>query len=197
VDFESLGVSLMTISAHKMGGPVGVGALLKKPHVALTPLLHGGGHEQGLRAGTENVPLIVGFGKMCALAKEQQVARQTHFKQRQMHLEAQLARLEGVRILAKDSARLPNTTLIAVEKIDGEMLIMALDKKGISAASGSACGSLSAGGSHVIQAMRVPEPWASNTVRISVGWNTTEEECDAFIHALQDVMAESKQMSWR
>lgn len=196
IDFKASGASLMTVSAHKMGGPIGVGALLKKAEVALTPLLHGGAHEQGLRAGTENVPLIVGFGRICALALEQQAARHLHFKQRQARLEMQLAPLRGVQILAKDALRLPNTTLVAVEKIDGEMLLMALDKKGISVSSGSACGHLAAGGSHVLQAMRVPEPWASNTIRISVGWNTTDQECDAFIHALQDVMAESKQMSW-
>ncbi len=196
LNFQALGVSLMTLSAHKMGGPIGVGALLKKPQVALKPLLDGGAHEQGLRAGTENVPLIVGFGKMCVLAAEQREARLAHFKSKQQHLETQLATVAGVKILAQDAPRLPNTTLLAVEHIDGEMLIMALDKKGISAASGSACGNLAAGGSHVIQAMQVPEPWASNTVRISVGWNTTNEDCDAFIHALKDVMAESKQMSW-
>lgn len=196
LNFQVLGVDLMTLSAHKMGGPIGVGALLKKPQVALKSLLDGGAHEQGLRAGTENVPLIVGFGKMCELAKEQRESRLAAFKSKQHRLETQLNTLAGVKILAQDAPRLPNTTLLAVEHIDGEMLIMALDKKGISTASGSACGNLAAGGSHVIQAMQVPEPWASNTIRISVGWNTTNEECDAFIHALQEVMAESKQLSW-
>lgn len=187
VDFNALNVDLMTLTAHKIYGPQGVGALIWNRAVALEPLIHGGGHEQGLRSGTENLAGIVGFGKACELAKVELNERNEKLKQLQKLLEQGLNALYGVVIFGQKAARVSNTTLFAMPGFEGEMLAMLLDKKGFAVSSGSACSSGTGQPSHVLQAMHVPDALAQCAVRVSLGKENTREEVQALLQVLSDI----------
>lgn len=187
LDFRALnaaGVHAMTLSAHKIGGPKGAGALVTDKRVELRAQISGGGHERGLRSGTENVPAIVGFGLAAELVGQRRVesiARMQHLRDR---LEAGLS-CAGARIFAVDAPRLPNTTYFAFQDLDGETLVGKLDRAGYAVASGAACSSANPEPSHVLQAMGVAPEIARGAVRVSLGQDTTEQQIDQFIHALQ------------
>lgn len=186
-DFGSSGADLMSLSAHKLYGPKGVGALLVKSHVGLATQLHGGGQERGLRGGTENLAAIVGFGAACALAAaevESRIARWTELKAR---LEAGLRRLPGITIFGDGAARLANTVQFGVEGWEGEALLMALDRKGIAVSSGSACASGTGEPSHVLLAMGWPRDIAFSAIRVSLGLASTEAEIDRFLVVLGEL----------
>ncbi len=187
VDFASLGVQMMSLSSHKIYGPKGVGALIVDRSLALEPLHHGGGQEQGLRGGTENVAGIVGFGKAAELARLELETRAAHVRVLREQLEAGLAELlpEAV-VFGQVSQRLPNTVFIGIPGIDGEALVMALDRKKIAIASGSACSTGKP--SHVLLAMGVEEALARSAVRISLGKDNTAEEVSQFLTALAEVV---------
>ena len=185
-DINALGADLLTISAHKLGGPKGAGALVRRdetlhwPH----PLVRGGGQERGLRAGTENVAAIAGFGAAAAAAARDlaaDAARMTALRER---LEAGLqAATPKVVIFGAESARLPNTTLAAVPGMKAETAVIALDLAGFAVSSGAACSSGKVQASHVLAAMGVAEELTRGGVRISLGWTTTEAEIDRYIDA--------------
>ena len=179
VDFRALGVHGMTLSAHKIGGPLGAGALIVDKRVELSPLVAGGGQERGLRSGTENVAAIVGFGVAC----EQAVARIDTEADRlaalRERLETSLVGL-GARIFALDADRLPNTSFFAIEGIDGETLVAKLDRAGFACASGSACSSANPEPSHTLLAMGVEAGLARNAVRVSLGRDTRAEDIERF-----------------
>jgi cysteine desulfurase len=186
LDFRSLnaaGVHALTLSAHKLGGPKGAGALVIDKRVDLAPLIHGGGHERGLRSGTENVPAIAGFGLACeaAVAELDDAAR----RQRALRaeLEAGLAGL-GAHIFAKHAERLPNTVYFSVPDIDGETLVGRLDRAGYAVASGAACSSANPEPSHVLLAMGVEPGLARGAVRASLGAETSPAEIAGFLRAL-------------
>lgn len=185
VDFPATGAQSMALSAHKLNGPQGVGALVIDKRVEMAPLLHGGGHEQGLRAGTENVAGIVGFGKAAELAREELAARQKHTSALRTRLEARLGEIPGVTILAREAARLPNTVMITVPDIEGETLLLKLDAHGVAVSSGSACASGKGAPSHVLLAMGVPENQARCAIRLSVGMSNSTEDIDQLIAALR------------
>ncbi|MEI7804804.1 MAG: cysteine desulfurase family protein [Hyphomicrobiales bacterium] len=189
-DIAALGADMMTISAHKLGGPQGIGALIRRDealHIA-QPLIKGGGQERGARAGTENVAAIAGFGAAAAAAKlamEQDARRMTALRER---LEAGLrATAPSVVIFGHDSPRLPNTTLFAVASLKAETAIISFDLNGIAVSSGSACSSGKVAASHVLAAMGVAPELARGAVRVSLGWSTTEDDIEQFLNAWNKV----------
>lgn len=188
IDFAASGAHLMSLSAHKIYGPQGVGALVVDKALELAPLLHGGGQERGLRGGTENVAGIVGFGMAAELAATELERRRVHMRELRDRLETFLKRLPGVVIFAEQAERVPNTVQIGVPGIDGETLLMALDRHGIAVSSGSACASGKSEPSHVLMAMGVERDLARSAIRISLGKDTTGQDIDRFCEALAGVM---------
>ncbi|MGQ3091438.1 MAG: cysteine desulfurase family protein [Methylophilus sp.] len=194
VDFSALGVSAMTISSHKIGGPVGVGALILDKRVDIAPLLHGGGQERGLRSGTENVAGIVGFAAACRIAVETLKTRSATQTNLRGQLEAGLQAL-GATMFGQQASRLPNTSFFAIPNIEGETLVTALDKAGFAVASGSACSSDSTEPSHVLLAMGVEADLARGAVRVSVSDSNSEAEIQGFLKALQQEVKRLKGLS--
>lgn len=190
VDFRALGVHAMTLSAHKIGGPLGAGALILDKRVELAPLVAGGGQERDLRSGTENVAAIVGFGAAC----EQAAARVDEERQRltvlRERLEAGLAAGGILRIFSAGAARLPNTVFFAVEGFDGETLVAKFDRAGFACASGSACSSAHPEPSHTLLAMGIEPAVARGAIRISLGRDTTTADVDGFLTAFHRVIDE-------
>ena len=184
VDFFALNVHAMTISSHKIGGPLGAGALVLDKRIDIQPLLYGGGQERGLRSGTENVAAIVGFGVACELAVSNLTAFDMHTDNLRQHLETGLDKLNAV-IFGRDGLRIPNTSFFAFPNLDGETLVTALDKVGFAVASGSACSSDSDKPSHVLLAMGVDEDLARGAVRVSFGMNNTLDQVQHFLKALE------------
>lgn len=194
VDFASLKVHAMTISAHKIYGPKGVAALVVDKRLLLKPLIYGGGHENGLRSGTENVPAIVGFGIACGLAKmriEEASARLLTLRER---LEQGLSEMGAV-IFARGAPRLPNTCYFALPGIEGDTLVVRLDKAGFAVASGAACSSVNPGRSHVLEAMGVDPMLTRCAVRVSLGGGNSMEQVENFLKALGKVTEELRRMS--
>ena len=194
VDFESLGVHAMTVSSHKINGPQGAGALILDKRVDIKPLLHGGGQEKGLRSGTENVSAIVGFGAACALLKTECETRAKVTAQLRNAFELGLHDL-GATIFGDKAARLANTSFFAFNEIEGETLVMALDRKGFAVASGSACSSDSTEPSHVLMAMGVAPDLARGAVRVSFGVKNTSDELNRFLAALQTEVQRLRQLT--
>ena len=194
VDFESLNVHAMTISSHKIGGPLGAGALVLDKRIDIKPLLHGGGQERGLRSGTENISAIVGFGVACDLAVENLVHFAQHTQLLRDYLEAGLIKLKA-RLFANHAKRLPNTSFFAFEHIDGETLVMALDRKGFAVASGSACSSDNGQPSHVLLAMGVNEELARSAIRVSFGMSNTIAEVQQFLDVLQNELVKLRSLT--
>jgi cysteine desulfurase len=186
VDFRALGVSAMTLSAHKIGGPQGAGALILDKRVDIEPLIAGGGHEHGLRSGTENVAAIVGFGKACERVVAQAFAQREQFEAQRARLERCVEALGGT-VFGAQAERLPNTCYFALDRIDGETLVGKLDRAGFAVASGSACSSASPEPSRTLTAMGVPPERARGAVRISTGAATTMQDVDDFCSALAQV----------
>lgn len=187
IDFRALnmaGVHAVTLSAHKAYGPKGAAALVLDKRVELQPLIAGGGHERGLRSGTENVPAIVGFGVAAELAANRVAELSARLRVMQAKLEAGLVVL-GARVFATDAMRLPNTSYFAFPDIDGETLVGKLDREGFAVASGAACSSANPEPSHVLRAMGVAPEFARGAIRVSLGASNTEAEIEQFINALQ------------
>lgn len=187
LDFRALnaaGVHAMTLSAHKACGPKGAAALVLDKRVELQPLIAGGGHERGLRSGTENVPAIVGFGVAAELAARGVAELPLRLRALRGRLESGLAAL-GARIFGTDAERLPNTTYFAVPDIDGETLVGKLDREGFALASGAACSSANPEPSHVLRAMGVAPEVARGAVRVSLGAGNSESDVDQFINTLR------------
>ena len=187
IDFRALnaaGVHALTLSAHKAGGPKGAAALVLDKRVELEPLIAGGGHERGLRSGTENVAAIVGFGVAAELAAVRVAELGRRLDGLRQRLESGLAAL-GATVFGAAARRLPNTTYFALAGIDGETLVGKLDRAGFAVASGAACSSANPEPSHVLRAMGVAPEVARGAVRVSFGAGNTEAEVDEFIKALQ------------
>ena len=188
VDFRALGVHGLTVSAHKIYGPLGAGALILDKRVELAPLVAGGGQERNLRSGTENVMAIVGFGKACELAVTAREERALRLAGLQRRLEAGLAQF-GARIFSAGAARLSNTSFFAIEGVDGETLVGKLDRAGFAVASGSACSSANPEPSHTLMAMGVEAGLARAAVRVSLGAGSSQQDVDGFLKALGESVA--------
>ena len=187
VDFFALGVHAMTVSSHKIGGPLGAGALVLDKRIDIQPLLYGGGQERGLRSGTENVAAIVGFGAACDLAVKNLSAFDLHTANLRDHLEIGLAKLNAV-IFGHNGLRVANTSFFAFKNIEGETLVTALDNAGFAVASGSACSSDSTEPSHVLLAMGVDEDLARGAIRVSFGMSNSMEQVQQFLTALEKTL---------
>lgn len=190
LDFAASGVQLMSLSAHKLYGPKGVGALVVDKALELAPLQLGGGQEYGLRAGTENIAAIVGFGVAAELAVEGLQSRAAQMAALRDRAQAGLQRYPQVTVFAATAERLPNTLQLAVAGLDGETLLMQLDKAGIAVSSGSACSSGKTEPSHVLMAMGVEAGLARGAIRISLGRETTDADIDTLLAAF------AQQMKW-
>lgn len=194
LNFNDLNVHAMTVSSHKMHGPQGAAALILDKRVDIKPLLHGGGQERGLRSGTENVAAIVGFGLACELASQQLADYQDHTLRLRTQLETGLVAMNAT-IFGAQSKRLSNTSFFAVDGIEGETLVVALDRKGYAVASGSACSSDSTEPSAVLLAMGVQEELARGAVRLSLGTQNSAQQVADFLQQLQQEILRLKQLS--
>lgn len=194
VDFNALNVSAMTLSAHKIYGPKGAGALIVDKRLELRPLLSGGGHERGLRSGTENVPAIVGFGAACELAAGRMSDLSRHVQGLRERLERGLTGM-GATLFGAGALRVPNTSYFALQGIDGEALVIELDKIGYAVAAGAACSSTSSEPSATLLAMGVAPAVARGAVRFSLGAGNTAEQVDGFLTALAAVAQRLRQMT--
>jgi len=196
LDMQKLNVDLLSISGHKLYGPKGMGALFARRGVRLVPLIHGGHHERNRRGGTENVAGIVGLGKACEIASrdmEREIAQLTRLRDR---LEKGLIkRIEHVYVNGDRENRLPNTTNISFEFVEGESLLLNLDMKGIAASSGSACTSGSLEPSHVLMAMGMSHELSHGSVRFSLGRINTEEDVDYLIEEMPPIVDRMRSMS--
>lgn len=183
VDFIELGADTLSLSAHKFGGPQGVGALICCEGTEPTALLHGGAQERQHRAGTENLPGIVGFGEAAALALDDQgfEARISSLRGR---LEAEIRELApDARIVGGDALRLPNTTCLALPGLGHDTQLIHFDLAGIAVSAGSACSSGKVGPSPVLTAMGLSKEDAGSAIRISLGWDSREGDVDRFVSA--------------
>ncbi len=191
IDFAATGAHLMSLSAHKLYGPKGIGALVRDKALSLAPLIHGGGQEFGLRGGTENVAAIVGFGAAAELACSELVARRERLLFLRNLLEARLsAQIPDVVLFAQEALRLPNTLFMAIPAIEGQTLVLELDRRGFELGSGAACGSNSDVPSHVLAAMGVEVTLARCAVRVSLGVMNTEQEIEALVAAMKEVASQ-------
>lgn len=194
VDFTELKVHAMTISAHKIYGPKGAAALIIDKRLLLKPLIYGGGHENGLRSGTENVPAIVGFGVACELAGSRMHDLSVRLTGLRDYLERGLIEM-GATIFGLGAPRLPNTCYFALPEIEGDTLVVRLDKAGFAVASGAACSSVTPGQSHVLEAMGVAPMLARCAVRVSLGDDNTMTQVDDFLKAVGKIAEELKRLN--
>lgn len=188
LNFIESGVHAMTVSAHKLYGPVGAGALLVDKRLPLSRIQFGGAQENNRRAGTENVAAIVGFGKAAELAKAEIQTRSLYLRSLRDALETGLKQIAAVVIFAETAERLPNTVQFGVKGFDGETLLMQLDRKAIAVSSGSACTSGKTEPSHVLKAMKVPATLAGSAIRVSFGKDNTMSDVNALLAALNDII---------
>lgn len=184
ININELNCDLLAISAHKIGGPKGVGALVLADGLyGLEPRVRGGGQEQGRRAGTENVVGIAGFGaatRATMVSREANAARMASLQER---LEAGLKALPGTTIFSSDVPRLPNTTLVSTPGLKAETAVIGFDLEGIAVSSGSACSSGKVQPSHVLEAMKVDPALIQGAIRLSLGWETSEADIDRCLEA--------------
>jgi cysteine desulfurase len=183
LDIGAIGADLVTLSAHKLGGPPGIGALVVTGELKLTPLLRGGGQERGQRAGTENLVGIVGFAA-AAVAAAKEIAVCKRVCRLRDTLEAGvLAVAPDAVVLGAGAPRLPNTAAIAMPGVSSETQVIALDLEGVMVSAGAACSSGKVGPSHVLKAMGMGPDLVSSTIRVSLGWNSSEADVAHFLRA--------------
>jgi cysteine desulfurase len=186
VDLSELGADMMTFSAHKFGGPQGVGALVIREGAELPgALVSGGGQERGQRAGTENVPGIVGFGAAAAgvISDSAEMGRIAALRDK---LETEVCALEAnAFVIGMNAPRLPNTSCIVMPGVSAETQVMSLDLAGVRVSAGAACSSGKVSSSHVLEAMGLPENQSGSAIRVSLGWASQAEDVECFVEAWQ------------
>ena len=195
IDVQALQVDLLSLSAHKIHGPKGVGALYVRKGTKLDSLLHGGAQERGFRAGTENLPGIVGLGKAIELATAQladNAARMTALRERL--IAGVMERVSGTRLNGHPTQRLPGNVNLSFEGVEGEALLLRLDLAGVAASSGSACTSGALDPSHVLMALGLTQAQAQGSLRLTLGTDTTAEEIDAVLDRLPPIVADLRSM---
>lgn len=192
LDFHGLGVSAMSLSAHKIGGPPGVGALIVADGQPLEPGIRGGGQERRRRAGTENLPGIAGFGAAAAAVTAERATEMPRLEGLRARLEEGLADIApAAMIVGADSARVPNTCCVALPGLESEKQVMTLDLAGIAVSAGSACSSGKVAKSHVLSAMGLGDAVAGSAIRVSMGWATREDDIDRFLVAYAKLAAKA------
>jgi len=195
VNVESLGVDLLAMSAHKLSGPKGVGALYIRKGTLIEPQLHGGGHERNLRSGTENVPGIVGFGKASELAAERLEEDIGYLSDLRDSLIKGLLAVPESYLNGHPDRRLPNNVNVRFSYIEGESLILNLDMLGIAASTGSACSSASLEPSHVLMALGMEHEEAHGSLRLTIGRENTKDDVDYVLEAVPGIVKKLREMS--
>ncbi|MBS3772976.1 MAG: cysteine desulfurase NifS [Candidatus Thermoplasmatota archaeon] len=195
VDIQELGVDMLSLSAHKIYGPKGVGALYIREGTQLEPLLHGGGHEHGLRSSTENIPGVVGLGTACQLAKERLDGEQKRLTGLRDRLIDTVLEIEEAYLNGHPEKRLPNNAHFRFTAIEGESLLLSLDEQGIAASTGSACSSKKLQASHVLLAIGLDAVEAHGSLRLTLGKDTTEEDVDIVLQVLPGIIERLREMS--
>ncbi len=196
VDVQKLGVDLMSLGGHKFYGPKGVGALYVRKGTGLVPHLTGGGQEFGLRAGTQNVPYIVGFAEALHLAAEEREARTAHVKPLRDHIIGQvLETIPDSRLTGHPQNRLPNHASFVFKDVDGNLLLQMLDSAGFACSSGSACKTGNPEPSEVISALGYSRDWALGSLRITLGIDSTPESVESFLKTLPDFVEKARSLN--
>jgi cysteine desulfurase len=196
VNVDELKVDLLSISAHKLYGPKGIGALYVRKGTKLVSLIHGGAQEKGRRAGTENAPAIVGLGKAAELARREmsmEVARLISLRNRLT--EGLMERIGGISLNGHPTRRLPNNVNVNIDFVEGESMLLNLDLEGICASTGSACSSASLEPSHVLLALGLPPEKAHCSLRLTLGRGNTEADIEHVLEVLPRIVARMRAMS--
>ena len=195
IDVQAMNVDLLSLSGHKLHGPKGAGALYVRKGVKLDVFMHGGAQERGFRAGTENVPAIVGLGKAVEIACAEQAenaARMTAL--RQMLVDGLMQRIPGTRLNGHPTERLPGNANLSFDKVEGEALLLRLDLVGVAGSSGSACTSGTLDPSHVLLALGLTQAQANGALRLTIGTDTTEEEIEQVLDILPPIVEDLRRM---
>ena len=196
IDVKESGIDMLSLSGHKLYGPKGIGALYVRKGVKISPLIHGGHHERNRRAGTENVPGIVGLGKACEIASKEMANEEKRLRELRDRLYKGLnERIDDIILNGHPQHRLPGILNICVKYVEGESMLINLDLEGICVSSGSACTSGSLEPSHVLLAMGVPAEVAHGSLRFSLRRNTTQKDIDRVISVLPSVVEKLRAMS--
>lgn len=196
LDMSKSTIDLLSISGHKLHAPKGIGALFIRKGTKLTPFILGGHQERGRRAGTENVPYIIGLGKAAELALKHMEDENTRVKAMRDRLEKEIiARCSDTRVNGDSNHRLPNTTNISFEFVEGESILLLLSDKGIAASSGSACTSGSLEPSHVLRAMGIPFTFVHGSLRLSLSRYNTDEDIDYIIENIPPIINRLREIS--
>ena len=198
IDVQEMNIDLLSLSGHKLHGPKGVGALYIRKGVKIDSLVHGGAQERGFRAGTENVPGIVGLGKAVEIAYAnlaENAARVTAL--RENLIAGVMTRLSGVRLNGHPTERLPGNVNLSFDGVEGEALLLRLDLAGVAGSSGSACTSGTLDPSHVLMALGLSEAAAHGSLRLTLGTDTTQEDIDAVLDILPPIVEDLRRMTAR
>lgn len=195
-DVNQLGVDMLSISSHKLHGPKGVGALYLRSGVNIMPLVQGGGHERGLRPGTENIPGIVGFAKAMSISKDQLEEDSKHMQHlRDSMIKKIQSRIPHVRLNGHEKTRLPNNVNMSFRHVEGESLLMLLDMNGVAVSTGSACSSKSQKASHVLTAIDPGVEYIHGSLRFTLGRENSMEEIDIVVDLLEEAVMKLRQLS--
>jgi len=196
LDIKKMNIDLLSISAHKIYGPKGVGALFKKEGVTLEPLIHGGGHEQGFRSGTENVVGTVGLGKAAELSKSRMLEDSKKMSiMRDNLIDKVTTEIEESYLNGHPKLRLPNNAHFRFSGIEGESLLLSLDERGIAASTGSACSSKKLLPSHVLMALGLNEVQAHGSLRISLGRNNEKTDIEYIHNSIKEIIVRLREIS--
>ena len=198
LDVQAMQIDMLSLSGHKLYGPKGAGVLYVRKGVKIDTLIHGGAQERGFRAGTENLPAIVGLGKAVELAQanlEQNAAHMTAL--RDLLIEGLMARVPGARLNGHPTNRLPNNVNMSFDKVEGEALLLRLDLVGIAGSSGSACTSGTLDPSHVLKELGLNDAAANGALRLTLGAETTREEIEQVLEILPGIVADLRRMVTR
>jgi len=196
IDVSKTPIDMLALSGHKIHAPKGIGAVYIRRGTPVHPLLHGGHQERGVRAGTENVPYIIGLGRACELAAEHLQRENTEVKALRDRLERELLeKCTGAKLNGHPTNRLPNTTNISFENIEGEAVLLHLDEEGIAASSGSACTTGSLEPSHVMMAMGIPYNYAHSSIRLSLSVYNTDADVDKVVAVMPGIVEKLRKLS--
>ncbi len=196
IDVQRLGVDMLSLGAHKLYGPKGIGALYVRNGTRLVPCLTGGGQEFGLRAGTQNVPYIVGFAEAMRLAKEEREERVAHVKPlRDQIIGRVLEEIPASKLTGHPENRLPNHASFVFKDVDGNLLLQLLDAAGFACSSGSACKTGNPEPSEVITSIGLPREWALGSLRVTLGMRTSAEQIELFLKTLPSLVEKARRLS--
>lgn len=196
IDLQKMNIDMLSLSSHKIYGPKGVGALYLRKGITIDPLMHGGEHEMGRRAGTENIPGIVGFAKAASLAIERFGSDTAHLiKLRDMLIDGAMNTIDDVFLNGHPSKRLPNNANLMFKFVEGESLLLHLDMKGVAVSTGSACSSASLEPSHVLLALGLAPEDIHGSIRFTLGRKNTEEEIRYVLDVLPEIVDKLRAIS--